>query len=227
MKPVERLSLTETVVARLQDEIMSGRWALGDRIPNEAGLCEMLAVSRGTVREAVRAMVMKGLLETRQGSGTFVVSTVDPAESFARITHLSLRDRFEARTALEAEAVRLAAVRKTPEDIAHLRDLLTIRGEYSFDNADNYVENDFRFHQAIVALGKNQALIELYAFFSTSIRETILSTLDGPLIEPDMEAHAKIIDAINTGDPHIAANALRDFMKPMMMQIDELLRVSP
>ncbi len=120
MKAISRKSLTDAAMQSLRTEIMSGRWAVGDQLPNEAALSAKLGVSRGTVREAVRALVAQGMLETRQGSGTYVRSTSDASRSLDRIRHSSLRDRFETRALLETEAARLAALRATPETIAQL-----------------------------------------------------------------------------------------------------------
>ena len=109
MKTVSRKSLTEAATQSIRSEITSGRWAVGEQLPNEAQLSARLGVSRGTVREAVRALVAQGMLETRQGSGTYVRSKADTARSLNRIRHTSLRDRLEMRAALEVEAARLAA----------------------------------------------------------------------------------------------------------------------
>ena len=119
MQPVARTNLADTAVHNIRAEITANRWQIGDRIPNEATLAEMLGVSRGTVREAVRVLVAQGFLETRQGSGTYVRSVVDIDEHFLRIRRTGLRDQVETRCALEVEAARLAATRHTPRD--HLR----------------------------------------------------------------------------------------------------------
>lgn len=120
MKAISRKTLTDSATQALRAEIMSGRWSVGDQLPNEAALSATLDVSRGTVREAVRALVAQGMLETRQGSGTYVRSTADTARSLDRIRHTSLRDRFETRAVLETEAARLAALRITRKGLAHL-----------------------------------------------------------------------------------------------------------
>jgi DNA-binding FadR family transcriptional regulator len=121
MRSITRTNLADTAVEAIRTEILERRWALGERLPNEAALSAMLSVSRGTVREAVRVLVSQGYLETRQGSGTYVLSTVDAARPLTMARRASLRDQFEARVALDAEAARLAALRQTPAVIAGLR----------------------------------------------------------------------------------------------------------
>ncbi|MBA8900144.1 FCD domain-containing protein [Phyllobacterium sp. P30BS-XVII] len=223
MQPAARTNLAETAIDNIRAEIITNRWPIGERIPNEAALADMLGVSRGTVREAVRVLVAQGFLETKQGSGTYVRSISNPDESLLRIRRTGLRDQVETRCALEVEAARLAAMRHTPEVIAELRQLLTERGEYNASRHDLYVEQDLAFHKAVVAASGNFALIEVYEFFSVSTQEIIRATVTGELPEPDMAAHAAIIDAIASGDPDRAASTTRTFMAPILIELDRLL----
>jgi DNA-binding FadR family transcriptional regulator len=223
MEPLPRTSLAETAVESIRADILARRWSVGDRLPNESALSAMLSVSRGTVREAVRVLASQGYLETRQGSGTYVRSTIDPAWNLSMARRASLRDQFEARCALDVEAARLAAIRHTPAVIAGLRSLLVQRGEYEGgDDCDAFVRRDLAFHQALVAASDNKAMVEIYAFFSASIQETIEATLSDAVPEPDMQAHADIIDAIETGLPEKADAALRRFMAPIIAALNRM-----
>jgi DNA-binding FadR family transcriptional regulator len=223
MQPAMRTNLADTAIQNIRAEITANRWQVGERIPNEATLADMLGVSRGTVREAVRVLVSQGILETRQGSGTYVRSAIDAEDSLLRIRRTGLRDQVETRCALEVEAARLAATRHTPEVVAELRQMLSDRGEYTPLDHDRYVEQDLAFHKAVVAASRNSALIEVYEFFSTSIQEVIKATVTGELPEPDMAAHSAIIDAIASGDPEKATLTTRAFMAPILLELDRLL----
>ena len=130
MKPLSRTNLADNAADAIRAEILGGRWPIGEKLPNEAALSTMLSVSRGTVREAVRVLVSQGFLETRQGSGTYVLSTVDATRPLTMARRAGLRDQFEARLALDAEAARLAAQRQSPAVIAGLRALLVQRCHY-------------------------------------------------------------------------------------------------
>ena len=114
-------------------------------------------------------------------------------------------------------------MRCKPETIANLRDILADRGEYNPADHDHYIERDLTFHKAVVAASGNRALIEVYDFFSTSIGEVIKATVTGELPEPDMAAHAAIIDAIASGSPEKAAATTRAFMAPILLELDRLL----
>ncbi|ADU35675.1 DNA-binding FadR family transcriptional regulator [Variovorax boronicumulans] len=212
-----RTSLADAAADSIRNEISAGRWAIGARIPIEPQLAQLLGVSRGTVREAVKTLVSRGLLEVRQGSGTFVRSGYDPSASLQKMRLASLRDQFEVRRALEVEAARLAAVRHTARDLRRLHTLLDKRGvPDAEDDGDGFVERDLAFHLAIVDISGNLALAETCRFITGYIKETIASTLSTSLPEPDEAAHRAVVEAIASRDPERAATAVRDFMAPML-----------
>lgn len=223
MRTATKTSLTDSAAENLRAEIVSGRWCIGERIPNEASLADLLSVSRGTVREAVRMLVSQGLLDTRQGSGTYVRSAVDPSAALDRVKRSGLRDQWEARAALDVEAARLAALRHTPADLARMRQLLAERGTVADGGRDAFIHRDIAFHKSIVAASGNRAMMELYDFFTAAITETVRATLDGDLPEPDQQAHAAIVDAVASRDPERAVAAVRAFMAPVLAQLERLL----
>lgn len=223
MEPLSRSSLAENAAESIRADILGGRWSVGEKLPNEASLSAMLSVSRGTIREAVRVLASQGYLETRQGSGTYVRSIIDTSRSFGMARRASLKDQFEARCALDVEAARLAALRQTPAVIAHLRKLLAARG-HSFESVrDDFVRKDMAFHKAVIAASGNKAMVEIYEFFSATIQETIEATISAEVPEPDMQAHAEIVDAIESGDPQQADAAVRRFMAPVIAALDRML----
>ncbi|MDR9758990.1 FadR/GntR family transcriptional regulator [Rhizobium redzepovicii] len=224
MRAISRTNLADDAVEAIRSDILGKRWAVGEKLPNEASLSAMLSVSRGTVREAVRVLVSQGYLETRQGSGTYVRATSDAGRPLTMARRASLRDQFEARLALDVEAARLTALRKTPETVAGLRRLLAERGSYDGgDQAAAFIKRDLAFHNAVIAASGNRAMIEIYDFFSASIADTIAATLGKDIPEPDMQAHADIVDAIETGDPDRADLAVRRFMAPVLAALDRMI----
>ena len=215
-----RTSLADTAADSIRAEISAGRWAVGSRIPIEPQLAQLLGVSRGTVREAVKTLVSRGLLEVRQGSGTYVRSGFDPSSSLQKMRLASLRDQFEVRRALEVEAARLAAVRHTARDLRRLHTLLDKRGVPDAgeggDGGAAFIERDLAFHLAIVDVSGNLALAETCRFITGYIKETIASTMGTVLPEPDEAAHRAVVEGIASGDPDAAAAAVRAFMAPMI-----------
>src|SRR6478609_4978623 len=125
-----RTGLIDATVAQLRARITSGDWPVGTRIPPEPALVELLGVGRNTVREAVQSLVHAGLLERRQGSGTYVLSVSELAVSMGRqIADARQRDVIEVRRSLEVEAARLAARRRTTADVATITGLRDQRAE--------------------------------------------------------------------------------------------------
>lgn len=223
MRALSRPSLAENAAEAIRGEILARRWNIGEKLPNEAALSSALAVSRGTVREAVRVLASQGILETRQGSGTYVLSATGTSLSLATAKRAGLREQFEARLALDVEAGRLAALRCSPDDVDRLRALLAERGEYAGREKAAFVARDFAFHRAVIATSRNSVLMGLYDFSSRLIAETIAATLEDDLPEPDMAAHRAIVDAIETGDPDRADAAVRRFMAPVLAALDKAL----
>ncbi|GGC62258.1 FadR/GntR family transcriptional regulator [Undibacterium terreum] len=229
MKNALRSSLVDTAAASMTAEITSGNWPLGERIPIEPKLAELLQVSRGTVREAVKMLVTQGMLEVRQGSGTYVRAVADASAGMLRAKRASIRDQFEVRSALEVQAARLAATRHDKQGLARLQALVDARG--SFDDSDDaakaaFIARDLDFHMGLIALSGNVALAEIYQFFSASVRETIASTIKNELPEPDQAAHQRIVDAVASGNPDQAAAAMHAFMAPILNELDRLLAPS-
>ncbi|RST54864.1 FadR/GntR family transcriptional regulator [Variovorax sp. DXTD-1] len=220
-----RTSLADSAANSIRAEISAGRWPVGSRIPIEPQLALLLGVSRGTVREAVKTLVSRGLLEVRQGSGTYVRSGFDPSANLQKMRRASLRDQFEVRRALEVEAARLAAVRHTAKDLRNLRALLERRGlPDASDGGASFIQRDLDFHLAIVDVSGNLALAETCRFITGYIKDTIASSMGTSLPEPDQAAHASIVEAIASRDPDRAAEAVRAFMAPM---IDALSKAEP
>ncbi|MGX1882434.1 FadR/GntR family transcriptional regulator [Streptomyces sp. NPDC055287] len=206
LRAAGRQSLVDTVVDQLRAQLAEGEWAVGDRIPTEHELAEQLGVGRNTVREAVRVLVHGGLLESRQGNGTFVRSAADPAAVLRGMRHANVLDVLELRVALEAEAARLAAVRRDEADLRALRHVLAELHE----QGDRAADADLAFHLGVVEATHNAAFTEVYRFFSTQVHETLVTALGDHDMPPiDLAAHAALIDAIEAGDPAAAELAAR------------------
>jgi DNA-binding FadR family transcriptional regulator len=207
----------------MRAQIDSGHWKIGERIPTEPMLADMLQVSRGTVREAVKILAFSGLLEVRQGAGTYLRAVCDSDQTMRRLKQAGLRDHFEVRCSLEVEAARLAAKRRTDEDVANLYALLAACWNRSDGDTAAFLERDLAFHQALVAAARNPALEELYRWFSAAVRETIAATQETELPEPDEASHRVIVDAIAAGDCELAESAVRSCMAPVLAKLEKLL----
>ncbi|WP_417531402.1 FadR/GntR family transcriptional regulator [Marinobacter lipolyticus] len=214
--PIKKGSLVETAIESLRSAIEQGQWPIGARLPVEADLSDALGVSRNTVREAVRVLVHVGMLETRQGDGTYVRSKRDAGETLRRIARTRLGDQLEVRIMLETEASRLAAGRRTESDLVAMSKALDSRAQAG-DNLAARIRHDEAFHHALVAASHNPALTELYDYFAHAVSRTIESTETEPdLPEPSQEDHELLLAAIRRQDEEKAETLAKALLKPSL-----------
>lgn len=224
-----RRSLVDTAIEQLRAQVVGGTWPVGSQIPTEHELAEQLQVGRNTVREAIRVLAHAGMLVSRQGEGTFVRSTSDPAAVLRGVQRSGVRDVLEVRAALEAEAARLAALRHTPEDVRRMRAALAREAEViaahpERANREATVEHDLEFHTAVVDAAHNPALAEVYRYFGASVRESMTTAFgDHEMPEVDVATHAALVDAIESGDPDRAEAACRSLLAEPTAAVEQLL----
>ncbi|WP_353815968.1 FadR/GntR family transcriptional regulator [Agromyces sp. SYSU T00266] len=164
-------SQTDVVIQGIKDMLTRGELKPGSRLPIEKDLAAMLNVSRGSLREGVRALATLGVLETRQGDGTYVTA-LDPAALLSPLGFLAdlqqpahAADLLAVRRVLEAESVSLAATRVTDEQLADLEAILA-RVDRELEHEDEmdleeFINTDTEFHRAIAAASGNPPLAAL------------------------------------------------------------------
>ncbi|WP_447036584.1 FadR/GntR family transcriptional regulator [Streptomyces sp. DSM 118878] len=201
-----RSALSEQVISELRNQISSGEWPVGSRIPTEPELVEQLGVARNTVREAVRALAHNGLLDIRQGSGTFVVATSELAGVMhRRFADADPRHIAELRSTLESSAAELAARRRTDRDLKQLDALLVRREEaWASGNAEEFVTADATLHMAVVAASHNDVMTALYADLGEVLRDWLRDDIGKDLTPESHMDHARLIDAIRDQDAEAA-----------------------
>ncbi|HEY0186420.1 MAG TPA: FCD domain-containing protein [Cellulomonas sp.] len=195
-----RTGLIDATVAELRHRITSGDWPVGSRIPAEPALVELLGVGRNTVREAVQSLVHAGLVERRQGSGTYVLSASELAVSMSRqIADARQRDVVEVRRALEVEAARLAARRRTTSDVAAITALRDERSAaYGAGALDRMVAADLALHRAIARAARNPVLLSMYENLIDAITDNI--RFNFAQVMQDGDNHDGLVDAVARGD---------------------------
>jgi len=216
LRSARRAGLIDQVIDQLRGQISSGAWPVGDRIPTETELSQLTATSRNTVREAVQSLVHAGLLERRQGSGTYVLAASELAGAVSRrVADASSLDVLEVRRSLEVGAARLAATRRTPADIAHLRDLLAARqAAWREHDLDALVTHDVQLHRAIVRASHNPVLIDLYDNLVGALQENVRRNVAA--IAPQDNDHAPLIDAVIAGDVQVAVTEAGAFLDALI-----------
>ena len=222
MRAVGRRSSVEEVIGQLNEQLLSGAWRAGERIPTEQELSAELEVSRPVVREAVRALVHLGVLESRQGAGTYVISTADPVPMLRQVRLADIRDVFEVQLGYDVQAARLAALRRGDEDLAELAELLEQRD--AAEQPEEYGRSDAEFHLAVVRAAGNPLLLEMYRYLLDRLRESLAAIrVQGMITESGPEAHHRLLRAIERAEPDAAAEAARAVIAPSLASLDDVL----
>jgi DNA-binding FadR family transcriptional regulator len=222
LEPVPRSSAVEAVIDQMQGQLTSGTWSVGDRIPGEYDLSAQLQVSRSAVREAIRALSHIGVLEVRRGDGTYVRSAVDPRPLLRRVERATLRDVFELQQAYDVQAARLAARRRTRDDLVRLGALLEDRDAAC--DPEEFGEADVRFHAGVAEASHNSLLLEAFRYFQSRLRESLSAVrLDRELPDAGPAAHRAVVDAIAARDPEAAAQAAECVVVPTLQALEALL----
>lgn len=200
----------------LEQQILSGELAAGTLLPTESELSAALGVSRTVLRDAVRALVARGLLTVRQGRGTMVAEPSDEALATAMIARmarssLTVGDVMAARVTLETLTVRLAAVAGTPEDWDELEraERALIEAISAGDEAAAHLAHA-AFHAGILAATRQPALVLLLHPMNTIALLTGSSSVrEGTTEDWNLDAHRGILDALRRGDADEAEEAMR------------------
>lgn len=203
--PLIKRSLVDQALDQLRQRISQGVWAIGERLPTEPELSAELGISRNTVREAMRVLAFSGLIEIRQGDGSYLRSMTDPLGAMKALSHCTLAQAQETRQILEVEASGLAALRRTDADLIALREALKTSAEHYHGDLEHYISCDLVFHKRLVDAAHNPALSELYQYFSSIVGAQLRQTLN---IQPRRQAvfdlHGALLDAVEQQDPERA-----------------------
>ena len=215
-----RVSAAEAVLADLRGAIERGELAVGARLPAESALAVRYGVSRAVVREALRSCETLGLTRTRTGSGTYVIA--DHVAATLTVGDYSAEDLFEARPHVEIPAAGLAAIRRTPAQLAELRRLVG-RMNAVTDPA-LWVRLDVEFHSAIAQASGNKVFVDLEATMHTALarQSSILDTIT-PRREAATQEHAAILDAIVAGSRESAEAAMAAHLEAVHQALRQLV----
>ncbi len=218
-----RAGLVDQVIEQLRTAVTQGEWPIGERIPTEIELVEQLGVGRNTVREAVRALAHTGLLEVRQGDGTYVRATSEVSGAIRRLCGSELREVLQVRRTLEVEGARLAAVERTEEEVAGLAALLARREvDLREGRWQDFARTDAEFHCAVVRAGHNRLLTELYRGLTEVITASVAATstiTPGAKHVPEI-GHEGLAAAIADRDPDRAAAEACGFLDELLERIE-------
>jgi len=223
--PAKNARWIASTIDAIRNLIANQTFRTGDRLPADAELVRQIGGSGHTVRQALQTLLNWQFLEYRPGEGMYVSRPSKSVEQWRQHNRAGIRDHLEAHYVLEVEAARLAARRRDMVDIRRLRSRLASRAEYcATDDVEDFIERDRELHMAIAMASHNLALQAMYRSFSMSIRSQILAIFaDGHFLDPDLDAHAKVVEAIIYGDEHASVAAVKAMLLPKIAELNELL----
>ena len=215
LRPLQRSRLYEQLVERLLALIRELDLTTGDRLPPERELSANLGVSRASVRQALVVLEVQGLVEVRHGEGAILLDTRPDAAVLSAVEahRRRLPEVIEAREALEVKLAALAAERRTDEDLVRI-DFALDKMETDIGRGERGLDGDELFHGAVTLAARSSLLADLMAEISTAIRESRIESLSQPdRPQQSLASHRKIAEAIRSGDPTVAAEAMADHIR--------------
>lgn len=203
----KRSPLAHEVANKIVDHIVEKKLAPGTKLPNEFELAEQFGVGRGTIREAIKFLVSRNVVEIIQAKGTFVCETPGLVEdplglSFVGDKKMLIRDLLDLRIILESYSVRKAAEHATPEQIQTMRDI-TDKIQASIDDQEKCVEYDVELHKCIAESCGNSVMPLILPVINANIQNfnSLKFMRQWDIVN---RGHVAIIDAIEKRDPDLA-----------------------
>ena len=220
-RPVRRLRAHELILERIEEQIATGRLNVGDRLPGERQLADMLGVSRASVREALRVLEALGVLTAKSGSGPAAgaILTARPADGLGDLIRLHIglsnfspAEVVEARAMVERSAAGFAALAAGATELARMRDALEQMEDTSLTLAE-FNALDTEFHVRVGEASKNRLVGQFMQALRDAVRRQAIEAIAGLGEWPETarvlrEDHLRIFEAIASGDPGAATAAV-------------------
>lgn len=221
IEPIVREGASERLVHRLLGMVKAGNLKPGDRLPGERELAELFKVSRPTIREAVKALGLLGVLKSKHGGGIFVsplkaTDLLAPVAFFLSLHDVEVDRLYEARALIEGEIAALAARSATGADAERLAELIAHQETVLADPVA-YREVDTRFHRLLADLAGNPFLsraAESMNVLGLEFRKTASETAE--VISGSVRDHKRVLAAVRAGDADAAREAMRAHMEHVL-----------
>jgi GntR family transcriptional repressor for pyruvate dehydrogenase complex len=220
LTPVVRTTLTADICRKMVSQLIRGTWGEGERIPAERELCQKLGVGRASLREALKALEIMGMIETRLGDGTYVCKRSDFFSrpllwAIASSSEADARELIEARMLIEVELAGLAAEHATMENLKEMGENLN-QMEKAKKNPEEFVQADVNFHLAIGRAASNSILMNALHLIRNLLQQWILSavTVKG-VPEKACAQHKRVLLAIKNKDGVAARKEMRKHLHDM------------
>lgn len=194
-------SLVNQVSEQIKKYIENGTWSVGTKLPSEKELSVIFEVGRNTIREAVKKNENIGLIKIYKGKGSFVATNDSFSHTFEeKLKNHSINEILEVRYLLEEKGIELAVKNRTSDDLINIKNCLDNRLlflERETVSKNEFINNEFNFHLAIIESSHNNLLVSLYNSILKSIKDSILlSIYNKENFSAEVDIHKNIYNAI-------------------------------
>ena len=217
-RPLERMPVGEMVARRILDMVKSGALQPGDQLPTERDLAQSLNVSRPSVREAIRGLAILGVVRTVQGGGAYISdldadALLGPIQFFLSLQDLNVRELYDARSLIESDVARRAAVNIEAASLARLEAILVAQKD-CLDNPDAFRASDHAFHEIIWIGSKNAFLKRIGESLNVIGLEFRKRASESPaVLQQSYADHQVLLAALKDRDADAAAKAAERHMQ--------------
>lgn len=222
---IPKVNVTKATFDILFQNIMEGKWKVGEKIPSENELRNSLMVSRHTIRSAIANLNMLGIIESRQGDGNYVRAAgiglyIDFLIPYLMINQSNIPQIIEFRKCIEVSAAGYAAMRSTDEDLKNIQKKLDICNE-NRHNTNIYPQCDMDFHVAIAEASKNDLLLQSMNVIRQYCFDAINNYFNESLAEEGANYHQHIYASLLAHDPEAAQNYMTKHMDNILNRVAE------
>jgi GntR family transcriptional repressor for pyruvate dehydrogenase complex len=202
MGPIRSEGLTEHLVRRMKDCILQGVINPGERLPPERELAIMLNVSRSSLRQALKAFQVMGVLEVKQGSGNYLTQSAgkivrEPVDLLMPLRGITFAELFEARRAMEAESAACAAVRANKHDLDNM-DAEIEQMRLAGEDFARFTQHDAKFHRAIATASGNSVFVWVVALVQHVLMGAHIAHAKASKLPRIRDEHHRILEAIRS-----------------------------
>lgn len=224
----KEFSTIETVTNALISAIEGGAYSIGDKLPTETKLCEEYGVSRTTVREAISVARTLGYVETKHGSGSYVISNkankAESVQEWFALKKTQLNDFFEVRCNIEVMNIRYAIMRRKDSDLASIKAIHNLfENAIMRGDANKMAILDERFHMELARITNNSLLIEMNRIIAKALRPYRQNSFS--VEENAVHAlipHEKIIEALEKRDVSAGVKAMQEHIDASLVDIESV-----
>jgi GntR family transcriptional regulator, transcriptional repressor for pyruvate dehydrogenase complex len=210
-EPVKNQRISDEILRQIRDAVLSGKFQVGDRLPNERTLAEQFAASRTSVREALRGLEQTGVIYIKKGvnGGVFVADpdhrlVSRPFQTLLRLRKVTMDNIVEARLIFEPEAARLAAQRAEPQDLDEMKDVIEKMSE-AVESGELPGSFDLKFHKLIARAARNP-ILEMLSESMLEVASQVITNLhpSRDVLRHVVTRHREVFEAVRKRDSDLA-----------------------